>query len=87
MPILRPLLSIQRGVDDLSKRFTGVGWKGLPQELVDEILSYLLDDLGALKLLPDVQTPVWCNATSHSPRTRLFGSKTGLPETEAISAQ
>ena len=39
---------IQRRVDAISKRFTGAGWKNLPQELVDEILGYLLDDLGAL---------------------------------------
>jgi len=40
---------IQRRVDEISKQFTGAGWKHLPQELVDEILGYLLDDLGALK--------------------------------------
>jgi len=40
---------IRRRVDDISKQFTGAGWKGLPQELVDEILAYLLDDLDALK--------------------------------------
>jgi len=33
---------IQRRVDDISKQFTGAGWKSLPQELVDEILGYLL---------------------------------------------
>jgi len=31
------------------EKFTGGGWKELPQELVDEILGYLLDDLDALK--------------------------------------
>jgi len=36
-------------VDNISKRFTGAGWKGLPQELVDEILAYLVDDLYTLK--------------------------------------
>ena len=40
---------IWRRVDDISKQFTGAGWKNLPQELVDEILDYLLDDLDALK--------------------------------------
>ena len=40
---------IQQRVDAISKRFTGSGWKRLPQELVDEILGYLLDDLNALK--------------------------------------
>ena len=40
---------MQRRIDGISKRFTGAGWKNLPQELVDEILGYLLDDLGALK--------------------------------------
>lgn len=39
----------QRRVDGISKRFTGAGWKHLPQELVDEILGYLVDDLSALK--------------------------------------
>jgi len=41
--------SIQRRVDDISKRFPGAGWMDLPQELVDEILGYLLEDLHALK--------------------------------------
>jgi len=41
---------IQRRVDGISKRFTsGAGWNNIPQELVDEILDYLLDDLLALK--------------------------------------
>ena len=40
---------IWRRVDDISKQYTGAGWKNLPQELVDEILDYLLDDLKALK--------------------------------------
>ena len=40
---------IQRKVDDISKRFTGAGWKCLPQELVDEILGCLQGDLDALK--------------------------------------
>jgi len=39
---------IQR-VNEISRRFTGAGWRNLPQELVDEILRYLLDDLPALK--------------------------------------
>jgi len=43
------LVDIQLRLDDISKRFTGAGWKNLPQELVDEILGYLLGDLGALK--------------------------------------
>jgi len=36
-------------VGDISKQFPGAGWKNLPQELVDEILSYLFDNLRALK--------------------------------------
>ena len=40
---------IQRRIDDISKQFTGAGWKNLPQELVDEILGYLLDDPDDLK--------------------------------------
>ena len=40
---------VRQRVNDISKRFTGAGWKGLPQELVDEILGYLRDDLYALK--------------------------------------
>ena len=40
---------VRRRVGDISKRFTGAGWKNLPQELVDEIMGYLLDDLVALK--------------------------------------
>ena len=43
------LEDIRRRVDHISKRFTGAGWKNLPQELVDEIIGYLLDDRGALK--------------------------------------
>ena len=44
-----PLGDIRERIDGISKRFTGAGWKSLPQELVDEILGYLLDDLNALK--------------------------------------
>ena len=40
---------IQQRVHNISEQFTGAGWKNLPQELVDEILDYLLDDLDALK--------------------------------------
>ena len=40
---------IRNRIDDISKQFTGTGWKHLPQELVDEILGYLADDLCALK--------------------------------------
>jgi len=40
--------NVQRRVDDVSKQFAGTRWKGLPQELVDEILGYLLDDLDTL---------------------------------------
>jgi len=46
--LLRPG-SIQRKIDDIPKRFTGAGWKNLPQELVDAILCYLLDDPDALR--------------------------------------
>ena len=35
--------------DDTSEQLTGDGWKSLPQELVDEILDYLVDDLLALQ--------------------------------------
>jgi len=37
---LRPV-DIQHRVDDISKQFTGAGWKNLPQEIVDEIVDYL----------------------------------------------
>jgi len=40
---------IQHRVDDICKQFTGAGWKNLPQEIVDEIFSYLLDNLAALE--------------------------------------
>ena len=40
---------IERRVDDISKQLTGAGWKNLPQELVDAILGYLLDDPDTLK--------------------------------------
>ena len=40
---------IQQRVDNISRHFTGAGWKNLPQELVDEILGYLMNDLLALK--------------------------------------
>ena len=40
---------IRRRIDNISKQFTGAGWKTLPQELVDEITGYLLGDLDALK--------------------------------------
>ena len=43
------LVDMQRRVYDISKRYTGGGWKDLPQEPVDEILGYLLSDLGTLK--------------------------------------
>jgi len=36
-------------LDDISKQFTGAGWKNLPQELVDEIMGYLLSDPDMLK--------------------------------------
>ena len=44
-----PQGDIRERVDDVSKQFSGAGWKRLPQELVDEILGCLRDDLGALK--------------------------------------
>jgi len=40
---------IQRRINDISKQFTGAGWKNLPQELVDAIMGYLVDDPDALK--------------------------------------
>jgi len=39
---------IQHRVNEISWQFPGAGWKNLPQELVDEIIDYLLDDLDAL---------------------------------------
>jgi len=45
---LRPV-DIQVRIDEISKQFTGAGWKNLPQELVDEILGHLLDNMRALK--------------------------------------
>jgi len=39
----------QGRVNEISTQFAGAGWKNLPQELVDEILGYLLDDLDSLK--------------------------------------
>ena len=42
-------VDIQHRVDDISKQFTGAGWKNLPQEIVDEILGHLLENLAALK--------------------------------------
>ena len=41
---------IRYRVNEISKQFGGgAGWKNLPQELVNEILGYLLDNLDALK--------------------------------------
>ena len=40
---------VQRRLNDISKQFTGAGWKNLPQELVDEIIDYLRDDPDALR--------------------------------------
>jgi len=40
---------IRHRINEISEQFTGAGWKNLPQELVDEILGYLLGDLNALK--------------------------------------
>ena len=40
---------IRRLTNKIFKNFTRAGWERLPQELVDEILGYLLDDLDALK--------------------------------------
>jgi len=47
--MLTPPGSLRKRLDDISKQFTGAGWKNLPQELVDKILGYLLDDPDALK--------------------------------------
>jgi len=52
---------IQHKVNEISWQFTGAGWKNLPQELVDEIIDYLLDD-------PDALTA--CSLTCK----RLFGA-------------
>ena len=35
-------------LNEIFKQYTDAGWKGLPKELVDEILDYLLYDLDAL---------------------------------------
>ena len=51
---------MQRRVDDISKRFTGAGWKNLPQELVDEILSYLLGDPEALGAFSQTCKHLFC---------------------------
>jgi len=40
---------MQYRVGDISKEFTSDGWKSLLQELVGVILSYLSDDMEALK--------------------------------------
>ena len=40
---------IQHSIDGIFKQFTGSGWENLPQELVDEIVGYLLDDPDALR--------------------------------------
>lgn len=40
---------MERRINEISNQFTGAGWKNLPQELIDEIMDYLRDDLGALK--------------------------------------
>ena len=44
-----PGLDMQHRVDEISKQFTGSGWKDLPRELVDEIMGHLLDDPDALR--------------------------------------
>jgi len=40
--------NIRDRINEISRWFTGAGWKNLPQELVDEIVRYLQDDLDAL---------------------------------------
>ena len=40
---------IRHPTDEIAKTSPAAGWKGLPQELVDEILGYSMDDLDALK--------------------------------------
>jgi len=37
-------VDIRDRIREISRQFTGAGWENLPQELVDEILGYLLDD-------------------------------------------
>jgi len=44
-----PLGDIRERIDAIFKQYAGVGWRNLPQELVDEILRYFLDDLDTLK--------------------------------------
>ena len=44
----RPV-DIRDRINEISRQITGAGWKNLPQELVDEILGYLLDDLPTLE--------------------------------------
>jgi len=44
----RPV-DVRDRIREISRQFTGAGWKNLPQELVDEILGHLLDDPPTLK--------------------------------------
>ena len=49
----------------------------MPQELIDEILGYLLDDPEDLIACSDVQVLVQHSGTSHPPKT-VLGSKARL---------
>ena len=63
-------VDVQRRVDDISKQFTGAGWKHLPQELVDKILDYLLGDLHSLKAC-SLTCKLLFGATRHLVHQRL----------------
>lgn len=86
--------NIQDRVDDISKQFTGAGWKNLPQELVDEILGYLLDDVAALKACsltckhlfgaarPHIHQRLVCFYSGlgrRKPKSRLFSRRKRVP--------
>jgi len=85
---------IRYRVDEISKQFHGAGWKGLPQELVEEILGYLLDNLGALKACSLTCKRLFGAARPHihqrlvcfyswperpKPKGWLFGRRRGVP--------
>jgi len=87
-------VNIQRRVDNISKQFTGGGWKNLPQELVDEIMAHLLDNLAALKACsltckrlfgatrPLIHRRLVCRGSRPNlpkPKISLFSSRKRLP--------
>ena len=82
---------IQHRVDEISKQFSGAGWKRLPQELVDEILGYLLYDLTALKACsptckhlfgatrPHIHQRLVCFYSRSKPKGRSLRRRKSLP--------